>query len=187
MFDDLKAAFTTSPVLIMPDPLKQYLVEVDASDFAHGGVLSQRGPDGLWHPVAYLSKALSDAERNYDIYDKELLAIVRALEIWRHYLEGSPEVIEIWTDHKNLEYFKKAQKLSRRQARWTLFLTRFDFTLIHKPYVTHRPDAMSRRHNHKEGVEDDNVKQVLLDPKFFQIRATRPAAVNSVGDSDLCR
>ncbi|TFY55573.1 hypothetical protein EVG20_g9269, partial [Dentipellis fragilis] len=184
-FDQLKTAFTSSPVLIMPDPTKPYLVEVDASDFATGGILSQKAEDNLWHPVAYLSKALSDAERNYDIYDKELLAIIRALEAWCHYLEGCPHQIEIWTDHKNLEYFKTAQKLSRCQARWALFLTHFDFTLVHKPGVHHRPDPMSRRPDHREGVENDNMEHVLLDPKFLQLRATRPAMVTSLGNTDL--
>ncbi|TFY50672.1 hypothetical protein EVG20_g11391 [Dentipellis fragilis] len=184
-FDGLKLAFTSSPVLLMPDLTKPYLVEVDASDFAVSGILSQCAEDQLWHPVAYLSKALSEAERNYDIYDKELLAIIRTLETWRHYLEGSPHVVEIWTDHKNLEYFKTAQKLSRRQARWALFLTRFDFTLVHKPGIHHRPDPMSRRPDHREGVEDDNTERVLLDPKFFQVRAARPAAVTSLGDTTL--
>ena len=186
-FVRLKATFTSSPVLLLPDPDKRYLVEVDASDFATGGVLSQKGPDDLWHPVAYLSKSLSEPERNYDIYDKELLAIVRALEAWRHYLEGSPHAVEIWTDHKNLEYFKTAQKLNRRQARWSLFLSRFDFVLVHKPGISNRSDAMSRRPDHREGVEDDNSDRVLLDPKFFRIRSTRPGAVNSVGDTELRR
>ena len=122
-FDALKAAFTSSPVLLMPNPSKPYRVEVDASDFATGGILSQQGEDGLWHPTAYISKSLSEAEQNYNIYDKELLAIIRALETWRHYLKGSPHTVEIHTDHKNLEYFKSAQKLSQRQARWALFLT----------------------------------------------------------------
>ena len=96
----------------MPNPAKPYHVEVDASDFVTGGILPQQGEDGLWHPTAYISKSLSDAERNYDIYDKELLAIIRALEVWRHYLKESPHMIEIYTDHKNLEYFTNMQKFS---------------------------------------------------------------------------
>lgn len=171
----------------MPDPSKPYLVEVDASNFATGGILLQKGDDNLWHPVAYLSKSLSEAKWNYDIYDKELLAVIRALEAWRHYLEGSPYTVEIWTDHKNLKYFKTAQKLSRRQARWALFLTRFDFTLIHKPGVTHRPDPMSRQPDHRGGVTTDNTDRNLLDPKFFQVRATRPVAITTTGDPDLHR
>ena len=86
--------------------------------------------DGKWHPVAFLSKSLSLVERNYEI-NKEMLAIVRALEEWRHFLEGTEHQFEIWTDHKNLEYFMMAKKLNRRQARWSLLLARFDFLLHH--------------------------------------------------------
>ena len=78
--------------------------------------------NGLWRLVAFISKSLSDTERNYEIYDKEMLAIVRRLEIWRHFLERTVVKFEIWIDHKNLEYFMKVQKLNRRQARWTLYL-----------------------------------------------------------------
>lgn len=186
-FQALKDAFTSSPVLIMPNPDKPYRVEVDASDYATGGILSQTGDDNQWHPVAYISKSLSEPQRNYDIHDKELLAIIRALEAWRQYLEGSAHPVDVLTDHKNLEYFTNSQKLSRRQARWALFLTRFDFTLTHKPGTQNHSDPLSRRADHKEGVEDDNTDRVLLDPKFFRIRATRPGEVAAVGDVDLRR
>jgi hypothetical protein len=72
-------------------------------------------------------------ERNYEIHDTKMLAIIRGLEEWRHYLEGARHPVKIWTDHKNLEYFRVAQKLNCRQARWSLYLSRFDFTLHHKP------------------------------------------------------
>ena len=96
----------------MVDPDKLLRIESDASDFAWGAILSQLEKDGKWHPVAYISKTLSDAERNYDVHNKELKAIIGALETWRHYLEGAKYPIEIWTNHQNLEYFKKSQKLS---------------------------------------------------------------------------
>ena len=67
--------------------------------------MSQKGTDDKWHPVAFLSKSLNEVERNYDIHDKEMLAIIRALEEWRHYLEGTKHMFEIWTDHQNLQYF----------------------------------------------------------------------------------
>ena len=115
-FDELKRRFTESPVLSMYDPDCKTRIEVDASGFATGAVLSQEGEDGKWHPVAFHSESMSDAERNYEIYDKEMLAIIRALQAWRHYLEGLPSVFEIQSDHKNLEYWKTAQNLTRRQA-----------------------------------------------------------------------
>ena len=116
-FEELKEKFTTEPVLVTPDLDKEMRVEVDASDFAMGGVLSMKCEDEKWRPVAYISKSLNEAGRNYEIHDKEMLAIIQYLEAWRHFLEGAKDWFEIWTDHKNLEYFMKAQKLNRRQAR----------------------------------------------------------------------
>jgi len=112
-FDELKKAFTIRPVLAAPDLDKEFRVEVDASNYATGGVLSIKCSDDLWRPVAFISKSLSDTERNYKIHDKEMLAIVRCLEVWRHFLEGIVVKFKIWTDHKNLEYFMKVQKLNR--------------------------------------------------------------------------
>ncbi|EGO04961.1 hypothetical protein SERLA73DRAFT_24707, partial [Serpula lacrymans var. lacrymans S7.3] len=108
-FDKLKQAFTTAPILAFPELDKEFRLETDSSDFATGAVLSIKCPDDLWRPCAYLSHSLSPTERNYQIYDKEMLAIIRALEHWRHYLEGARHQFEIWTDHKNLEYFMTAR------------------------------------------------------------------------------
>ena len=117
-FDDLKKAFTSAPILRIPTDDDPFRLETDASDFALGATLSQLDPnDNLYHPVAFYSKSLNVHERNYEIYDKELLAIIRALEEYRHYLEGHPKKFEIWSDHENLTYFKEPQKLTRRQAR----------------------------------------------------------------------
>src|ERR1700753_3542511 len=82
----------------------QYLLETDSSDFATGAVLSQLGSDEKWHPVAFFSKSLNDAQWNYKIHDKEMLAIVRALEEWRHFLEGAEHPVEVWTDQQKLEH-----------------------------------------------------------------------------------
>ena len=81
-----------------------------------GGVLSMEGEDGKWRPVAFLSKSLNETKRNYEIHNKEILAIIRGLESWRHLLEGVQFKFEIWMDHENLEYFIKVQKLNQRQA-----------------------------------------------------------------------
>ena len=74
---------------------------------------------------------MQPVEKNYEIYDKELLAIVEALTKWRQYLLDAMEKFEIWTDYKNLKYFRKLQKLNRRQVRWYLKLQDYDFTLQH--------------------------------------------------------
>ena len=91
-----------------PDIDKQMRMEVDALDYVTEGVLSMKCEDRLWRPVAFLSKSLNETERNYEIHDKEMLAIIRELEAWRHLLKGVQFKFEIWTDHKNLEYFMKA-------------------------------------------------------------------------------
>jgi hypothetical protein len=88
-FDTLKMAFTSAPILIHPDPAKPFIVETDASDFALGAILSQFGIDGLQHPVAFYSRKLTNVEINYQVYDKELLAIITAFEQWRPYLAGA--------------------------------------------------------------------------------------------------
>ena len=99
-------------MLAVPDLDKKLRVEVNASDYAMEGVLSMEGKDGKWRPVAFLSKSLNETERNYEIHDKEMLAIIRGLEAWRYLLEEAQFKFEIWMDHKNLEYFMKAQKLN---------------------------------------------------------------------------
>jgi hypothetical protein len=130
----LKARFTSSPVFVMWQPDFEMRMKVDALAFATGRVISQKQTsDGLHHPIAFRSESLSEPERNYEIYDRELLAIVQGLEDWRHYLIGLPEPFTIATDHRNLKYWTKARNLNRRQARWYLTLTEYNFTLVHKP------------------------------------------------------
>ena len=92
--------------------MQLYRLVTDASLIAYGTVLLQEGPDNNWHPVAYLSGSFSLLERNYDIFDRELLTIIKVLEHWKHYLEGARYPFEIWTDHKNLEHFQMAHDLS---------------------------------------------------------------------------
>jgi hypothetical protein len=130
-FEYLKTAFTTAPILQIPNDIAPYRLETNSLDFATGAVLEQKGKDNLWHPVAFYSKSLNKHEQNYKIYNKELLAIIRGLEEYRHYLEGHKTPVEIWSDHLNLTYFCQAHKLTRQQVRWSLFLSRFDFTLQH--------------------------------------------------------
>ncbi|GLB43872.1 putative retrotransposable element tf2 155 kda protein type 1-like [Lyophyllum shimeji] len=171
-FDALKRAITSKPVLIFPDDDRPFRVEADSSDFATGAVLSQQSPeDEKWHPVAFYSKSLNAVERNYEIHDKEMLAIIRALEEWRHFLEGAQHKVDIYADHKNLQYFLTAKKLNRRQARWSLYLANFDFVLHHRPGRSMgKPDALSRRADHGDGSAD-NADIVLLKPEFFAVRA----------------
>ncbi len=148
-FTKLKGCFVSAPILIAPDPSRQFVVEVDASEVGVGAVLSQRSSsDDKVHPCAYFSHRLSPAERNYDIGNRELLAVKLALEEWRHWLEGSGVPFIVWTDHKNLEYIKSAKRLNSRQARWALFFGRFDFSISYRPGSKNiKPDAVSKTSN----------------------------------------
>jgi hypothetical protein len=111
-FMKLKELITSAPVLVLPNDDSLFRLEADGSGITTGAVLSQHSvDDNAWHPVAFLSKVLNPVERNYEILDTEILAIIRGLEEWRHYLEGARHPVEIWTDH-----FRVAQKLNRRQA-----------------------------------------------------------------------
>ncbi|XP_038822213.1 uncharacterized protein LOC120022396 [Salvelinus namaycush] len=151
-FAKLKSRFVSAPILIAPDPSRQFVVEVDASEVGVGAVLSQRSSsDDKMHPCAFLSHRLSPAERNYDIGNRELLAVKLALEEWRHWLEGSGVPFIVWTDHKNLEYIRTAKRLNSRQARWALFFGRFDFSLSYRPGSKNvKPDSLSRIFDHSE-------------------------------------
>jgi len=190
-FEDLKTAVTTAPVLVSPQESDPFQIEVDSSDFTIGAVLSQQSTtDGKWHLVAFYSKSLSSVERNYEIHDKEMLAIIRALEEWRHFLEGATHLVEIWTNHKNLEYFMTAKKLNHRQARWSLHLARFDFLLHHHPRRTMgKPDALSRRADHGNGASD-NENVVLLRPEFLAVRALEGVELTGIEQKilpDICK
>ncbi|KAG5726372.1 hypothetical protein E4T56_gene18941 [Termitomyces sp. T112] len=157
-FDTLKHAMTSGPVLLFPDDNSPFWVEADSSDFATGAVLSQQSlEDRKWHPVAFYSKSLNMVEQNYEIHDKEMLAIIQSFEEWQHFLEGM--------QHK----FK-----------WSPYLTNFDFSLHHKPGQSMgKPDALSQRVDHGMG-EEDNSNIVLLCPKLFAIQAMEGLAVEGV-------
>src|SRR5690606_17378623 len=117
---------TSAPILVHWQPDRPLIVETDASDYALAAILSQQLDSGEIHPVAFHSRTFQAAELNYDVHDKELLAIFEAFKIWRHYLEGSAEPVNVMTDHKNLEYFATSKVLTRRQARWSEYLSQFN-------------------------------------------------------------
>jgi hypothetical protein len=127
-WEAFKDGFSKEPVLKLYEEGRETRVIIDASNVATGGILQQKCEDGKWHPIAYRSSLMSPEERNYAIYDREMLALVRALEDWRHFLEGQPE-FEVLMDHKNMEWWAAMQNLNRRQARWALYLSRFIFKI----------------------------------------------------------
>ena len=136
-FNDLKHAITNAPVLALPDFEKTFTVKADASGLGIGAVLLQDD-----RPLAYFSRKLSNAEANYSVGEQELLALHDALLHWRCYLEG-PEVVLV-TDHCPLRYLKTQPMLSRRQARWVEFFSRFHYTIMYRPGRTNVADPLSR-------------------------------------------
>ena len=139
-FLELKKALTSAPVLALPDLNSTFEVHTDASVHGTGGVLIQKG-----RVVAYTSSKFSSAEYNYTTGEQEFLALVRALQVWRCYLEGSPEVLLV-TDHHPLVYLQSQSSLSRRQARWMEFLSRFNWKIVYRPGKDNIADGISRTH-----------------------------------------
>lgn len=145
-FEDLKKRFTSAPILRHFDPSAATYVETDASDYAIGTILSQKGPDGIIHPVAFDSRKFQPAELNYEIHDKELLAIVWALKRWRSMLLSVQSPIQVLTDHQALTYFMSNKQLTRRQCRWAEMLADYDFIITYRAgKKSEKPDALSRR------------------------------------------
>ena len=126
-------------------PGKQLIVETDASDYALAAILSIVLDDDI-HPIAFLSRSFTDTEINYDTHDKELLAIFEAFTKWHHYLEGSSLPVDIVTDHKNLKYFTTTKVLTRRQVRWSEYLSAFNMAIRFRPgRLGRKPDTLTRR------------------------------------------
>ena len=161
-FDTLHNIFASAPVLSIPDVSWPFHLMSDASLLAAGIVLMQKDINGDLHPCAYFSKTFSVAEWNYDIYDRELLAVILALSKWKHYLQGTSHPVSIITDHKNLSYIKDPRKLSRRQACWSLFLQDFHIEWIVTPGSQMGPaDALS----HKDDIDtssDNHASSIVL-------------------------
>src|SRR5208282_3656250 len=175
-FERLKAIFTSAPALAQFDFDRETRIETDSSGWCIGGTLQQLTDDGLWVPCAFFSKKNNSAECNYEIYDKELLAIIRCLEEWDAELRGV-DGFEIHTDHKNLEYFTTIRKLTERQVHWSLILSRYKFKIIHVPGKDNeRADALSRRDQdlprdaHDDRLLDRHIQ--LLRPEVLAAHAT---------------
>jgi transposase InsO family protein len=145
-FQELKRRLTEAPILRHYDYALETMLETDASDGVIAGVLSQLHPDGNWYPVGYFSKSMASAELNYQIHDKEMLAIVRSFGHWRPELQGSSQQIKVYTDHKALEYFMTTKQLNSRQARWAELLAEYSFMIMYRPGKDNaKADILSRR------------------------------------------
>jgi len=181
-FKELKMRFTTAPILAHFEPERPAIVETDASDFALGAVLSQRDDDNRLHPNAFHSRKFTPAEINYEIHDKELLAIVDSFKHWRRYLEGALHQVQVFSDHQNLEYFTTTKVLNRRQARWAQELAGIDFKIYYRPGNQNgKPDALSRRPEYRpeKGGGDDQPISTVLQNKHFAGEGTRVSSISS--------
>ncbi|ESK82719.1 hypothetical protein Moror_5686 [Moniliophthora roreri MCA 2997] len=146
-FDMLKQKFSKQPLLQILDSSKLFVIEADTLKWASGAVLRQKGDDGEWHLCEYISHAFDATEWNYEIYDRELFAIVWALQTWQHYVMGNGFPVTILSDYKNLTYFQTAQKLNWRQIV--------------------QSDALSRRPDHIHGADTDNKDVIMLLDSLF--------------------
>jgi hypothetical protein len=162
-FERLKEVFISEPVLASFDPDKETVLECDLSGYAVGGVLSQYGDDSILRLCAYFSRKNNPHECNYEIHDKELLAVVRCLEEWDAKLRSVAK-FKVITDYKNLEYFMKPRMLNERQMRWSLLLGRYDIEILYRLGKQNiRADALSRREQDlPAGAEDERLQKRLV-------------------------
>jgi hypothetical protein len=164
--DTLITTVTSNPSIGQPDMSKPFQLEVDASAFTTGAILTQKDERGKSQAVGYHSQTFNDAERNYDIHNCELLAVVRGLDNWCHLLAGSPLPITVLTDHKNLQYYRQPHCISRCVACYLPQLANYNFTLTHQPGNINKADALSRRPDHHTG-DNDNDNVLVLPPSLF--------------------
>jgi len=186
-FDVIKSCIASDEVLAMPNDDGQYRVECDASYYASGAILSQQQPNNSWRPIAFASWTMTPAQRNYQIYDKEFLAIINALTEWRQYLLGAAKTFEIITDHRNLEYYRKPQNLSRRQADWVSQLSEYDFLLLHRPGRLHdKADFLSRPLLDDKGGDDNKNVIGIPDDRWSSAPSisTPPLIMNALYIAD---
>lgn len=177
-FKELIERLTAAPILAIFDPEREAVLETDASDYAIGACLTQKGADGNQRPIAYYSRKMTGPELNYDIHDKELLAVVEAFQHWRVYLEGAKFPVQVYTDHKNLLYWTTTKQLNRRQVRWSEVLASYDFQIHHvRGTENGRADALSRRIDYKEGTEPAAAALLKRQGDLLVFRGTQTIAL----------
>jgi hypothetical protein len=198
-FESLKLAIINAPTRQHPDPDKVFILETDASDFALAAVLLQTNEEGNLLPVLFHSRKFNPAERNYSVYDKELLAIVEAFTTWRHYLITATDPIKIYTDHSNLIYFSRRRPLTPRHSRWVQIISSFQFVITYRPgHLNVLADPLSRHPSYALTPEEKaelNLLTVIPESKFkefpkeafdlFKEISARSAKISDPSDSKL--
>ena len=178
-FNTIKRAFTSAPTLKHWDPNSPLVLETDASNLALAAILSIR-TEGDIHPIAFHSQSLHAAELNYDVHDKELLAIVEAFKKWQHYLERTATPVEVITDHKNLTYFCSSKLLTQRQARWSEYLSQFNFSIKFRlGRLGKKPDALTCHWDiyNRVDVPSKMAKQLMFTPEQLTDAVTETSAL----------
>jgi len=190
-FETLKGAMMTEPILQHFDPEQPVTIETDTSDCAIGAICSQPDIKGILHPVAYYSRKLKDPECNYNIHDKELLAIVNALRKWDTYCKTMGPKIMILTDHKNLEYWETKKDLNLQQARSGERLANYDFVIKYRPgKLAGKPDILTRESGDSPWEGDmkhrQNHGRILLPKEAFKaLQANTTETINLEIDKEL--
>ena len=179
-FLKLKEMVASEPCLAHVDLGKGFRMETDASNFAYGATLSQKQEDNRYHPVAFMSKLMLPAERNYDIYDKEALGVVKPLQHWRYWLQGSRKPIQIITDHRNLlTGFNNWPTPSKRHLRWVETLRHFNYVLGYRPGNKNLvADSLSQREDLKPGEEEKPEFRPFPEEKMIPMKELE---INGIG------
>ena len=149
-----------------PDHDQPFELEVDASQYALGAILYQRNDGGKLQAVGYYPQTLNLAECNYDVYDWELLAVIRTLTYWRHLLLGAKHQVVVWTDHNNLTFYRHPQTISSRVACYIPRMAEYDLVLKHKPGTLNRADYLSRPLGVDRSVKNNENVMVLPNQLF---------------------
>ncbi|KAJ2891394.1 hypothetical protein MKZ38_000508 [Zalerion maritima] len=192
-FNQLKELILQEPILTIPDLKTSFEAETDASEFALGGQLGQRDEEGRLRPVAFYSKKLNVPELNYQIHDKELMAIIEAFREWKHYLTGTKHPVKVYTDHKNLTNFTTTKALDKRQTRWAEFLSEFNFTIIYRK--GHEVSTVARDetrlikevHEAKAHGHQGVWKTYQRLRQHHQFQGTRAQVEQVIRNCDLCK
>ena len=183
-FQNFQQAFTKVSFLKHFDSEKQIKLKTDASEFEIATILTQLYENTHFHSMIFHFKKLKQFERNYVTHNQELLTIVNAFKVWKHYLKEFTHKIIVFCDHNNLRFFMSLKSLIKRQTHWTEFLTDFDFIIKHKSDKRNSANASSKRSDYKS-----NESVTLL--SLFKLIAitlekTRKISMNTCSDLILC-